>query len=842
MPASLPVDSVLDALVAALRERGAAVLRAPTGAGKTTRVPPALVRAGLGPVVMLEPRRLAARAAARRMAQETGTEVGERVGYHVRFDRRVGPRTEIAVVTEGILLRRLQADPFLEGVRCVAFDEFHERSIDADLALALVQRVRREVRADLAVVVMSATLDPEPIAAFLGGAPAIECAGRAFPIDVEHLPARPREPLEESVARGLERALERTRGDVLVFLPGVGEIRRVRERLRVDAELVELYGDLPAERQDAALGPGRSTHGGTRRRIVLATNVAETSVTVEGVEAVVDSGLVRRVRYDPRVGLDRLALERVSRASAAQRAGRAGRTGPGLCVRLWSELDERSLAELEEPEVRRVDLAGPVLQLLAFGEPDPARFPWFEAPRAESLDGALALLARLGALDRGVAADRATLTPLGRELARLPLHPRLARLVHEGASLGATARAALAAALISERDPFARTRPDSPPDATDSDVLARVLALEDSARTGAAPRAGWNASAARFVVRAARDIERAAREIGLGPAAPVAADEALLRALFAAFPDRLARRRRAGEPGAVMAGGKGVRLARESGVTEAELFVCVDVDDRAGEALVRLASAVEREWLDPARMRAELETSFDAERRRVVARKRLVYEGLVLDESEAPATELAEVARVLAAAARADLARALGLERPEVAAFLARVRSLREWRPDLGLPAFGEDELAALLPRLVPGCRSFDDLARAPLLDVLRATLGHERLRAVEELAPERLAVPSGSRIRLTYEAGRPPVLAARIQELFGLRATPRVAGGRVPVLVHLLAPSGRPQQVTADLESFWRSTYPLVRKELRARYPKHAWPEDPWTAQAERRPGRRKR
>src|SRR5262245_39469499 len=423
--ASLPIDAVLPELLAALRAHSCAVLRAPTGAGKTTRVPPALLDAGLagtGAVVMLEPRRVAARFAARRMAEERGTELGGEVGFQVRFERRASRATRILVVTEGLLVRRLVDDPLLEGVGVLVFDEFHERSVDTDLALALARRVPPEARPDLRLAVMSATLDAGEIARWLGDSPVVTSEGRLHPVTIEHAEREDPRPLPAQLAGAVARVLERTGGDVLAFLPGVGEIRRAREELgglaaRRGLDLAELYGDLPLEEQDRALRPG------PRRRVVLATNVAETSVTVEGVTAVVDSGLARVARYDPGVGLDRLALERISRASAEQRAGRAGRTAPGLALRLWTEREARSMAERNEPEIRRVDLAGPALQLLAFGECDLAAFPWFEPPSGAALERALELLRHLGALDsRG-------LTARGRALAKLPAHPRLGALL-----------------------------------------------------------------------------------------------------------------------------------------------------------------------------------------------------------------------------------------------------------------------------------------------------------------------------------------------------------------------------------------------------------------------------
>ena len=837
----LPIDDVLPPLLAALLAGPSAVLVAPTGAGKTTRVPLALLAAGIGggqQIVMLEPRRIAARAAARRMAQETGATLGEEIGYQVRFDRKAGPATKILVVTEGILVQRLQADPFLEGVGAVIFDELHERSLATDLSLAMARRVQREVRSDLRLLAMSATLDPGPVAAFLGGAPTIESRGRLFPVDILYIERPDDRPLPSQIAAGVRRIVDTTAGDVLVFLPGVGEIQRSAEALaglaaERDLAVLPLYGDLPAERQDEVLRPL------SRRKVVLATNVAETSITIDGVTAVVDSGQVRRLRFDPASGLDRLELGRVSRASADQRAGRAGRQAPGVCLRLWPAYEHATLPERETPEIARVDLAGPALQLLAWGETDLAAFGWFEAPSPESLAAAVQLLRRLGAVnDQGV-------TGLGSTLARLPVHPRLARLLIEGHRAGQTREAALLAALLSERDPFLRppARGAGPRRASRSDLLDRLDALESFERRDDFDGERLNAGAARFVLRARDQLaEMAKRELGEGGKRKGDDDAPLLRALLAAYPDRVARRREPRSPRGVTVGGRGVRLAEESAVLEAELFLGVELDaGRGSEALVRKASAVEPEWLPADRLRTSIDLEFDAARERVTAWKRTRYEDLMIAESEVPAPGAAETERVLVQAAADRLGRALALDDPEVAAFLARVRSLADWLPELSLPRFTDEEIRDLLPTLTAGRKSFAELRRAPLLDVLQGALSYTQLEAVRREAPERLEVPSGSHVKLLYEPGKPPVLAAPIQELFGLAETPRVAAGRVPVLLHLLAPNGRPQQVTHDLRSFWENTYPQVRKELQGRYPRHAWPTDPWNARPERRPSRRK-
>jgi len=835
---SLPIDEVLEELLAALRERGNAVLQAPPGAGKTTRVPPALARSDIaagGQILVLEPRRIAARAAARRIADEQGWALGREVGWQIRFERNFAPETRVLFVTEGILVQRLQRDPFLDGIGAVLFDEFHERSLFADLSLALVRRVQLEARPELRLLPMSATLDGERLAAYLD-APIVTSAGRLFPVAVEYLEQPPGEtPLSTLVARGVRRGLEATPGDLLVFLPGVAEIRRAAEALAAlarerELSVVELYGDLPSADQDRVLRPG------ARRKVVLATNVAETSITVDGVTGVVDSGWMKESAADPATGLERLALTRISRASAEQRAGRAGRQAPGWCLRLWTEHEQRGMQEQSRPEVRRADLAWTALQLAAWGERDLARFPWFEAPDPIALATATSTLTRLGA----IAEDG--ITPLGRKLAEFPLHPRLALLVHEGARRGVAEDAALVAALLSDRDPTAsaESRDSRSRTSSQSDLLTKLDSLR-SARSVS--------NAALFRTRDAlldtlrRSSAGSSGPRGASPAWEEERDESLQRAIFAAWADRLARRR---EPGgddvgrAVMVGGRGVRLARESAVKEAELFVCVSLDDRSGprsEALVRIASAVDRDWLPAERVREATVLEFEEGRQRVVAHRRTLFDDLVVDDKEVPIRDAEAASALLHRVAARRLPEVMPRNDPEWENLVCRLRFLHSACPDLAIPPPTESTLAELLSSLSSGSKSFEELRRAPWRETLLGGLSHAQRATLDREAPERLQVPSGSSIRLDYSDPSQPVLAARIQELFGLKETPRLARGRVPVLLHLLAPNGRPQQVTADLESFWKTTYAEVRKELAARYPRHSWPIDPRTAPAERRP-----
>lgn len=865
----LPVDTVIPELLAVLNRSSSVVLHAPTGAGKTTRVPPAVLDvmpAGQGQVLLLEPRRLAARAAARRMAFERGTALGDEIGYQVRFDQKCSRQTRLLSITDGILLRRLQDDPFLESVSAIVFDEFHERSLNVDLTLAMARRVQQTVRPDLKIIVMSATLAAESVAAYLGDCPIVASQGRLHPVDIRYRSHLDNQPLVQQIAAAVPEMLLETRGDVLVFLPGVREIQQCGRELtslaeREDLAVLPLYGDLSPEQQDRVLSPLK------QRKVVLATNVAETSVTIEGITGVIDSGQVRQLEFDVGLGLDRLVLTKISQASADQRAGRAGRTQPGVCLRLWLEREQRGLAAFTPPEIRRVDLAGPALELLCWGETDLQSFPWFETPRPESLQQSLELLSLLGAVHAGQP------TEVGRQMVRLPVHPRLAHMMLEAGRHGVADRAAWAAALLTERDPFERSNRAGqsgslgPHHYSQSDVLERVQALEEFAiRENAATTADrLNIGAAKYLQqtqeqllklvnggetsRTAQKPDSSKTSSGQGGEATVQGsaakwigrDEGLLKSLLAAYPDRVARRREPMGRKGVMVGGKGVRLADSSFVLEPELFLCIDTDGGQKDVFVRQASGIERDWLLPEHVTISTDVGFDSDLEKIIAQRRTRYLDLILDEAVVTPPAGYDVSQVLTAAAAGHLDRVLPDDNPDVNNFITRVRCLQAWLPNCDLPMLDDAKLLELLPGLCRGCRSFADLRRAPWLNALRGCLTYQQQQFLDREAPERIKVPSGSQISVHYETGRPPVLAVRIQELFGLPETPRIASGRVPVLLHLLGPNYRPQQITDDLKSFWDNTYPEVRKELRRRYPKHSWPEDPWNATPERKPGRKK-
>jgi len=819
-PIPLPVDAFIDPIRQALDRHRAAVLTAAPGAGKTTRVPPALVDTGR--VLLLQPRRVAARAMARRIADERGWTLGREVGWHIRFEKRAAADTRLLVVTEGILTAYLQDDPLLSEVTTLIVDEFHERSIHADLGLALARQAWL-ARHDLRILVMSATLDTAPVSRFLGGCPVITVPGTLHPLAIGYAPG-------QSVAAALDEVLPVARGNALCFLPGAGEIARaLRESEPVAArhgvDLLSLHGSMDAAEQDAVLrsdeGAPGSPKRATRRRVILATNIAETSLTVPDVSIVIDSGLHKVARYNGERGVDSLTLERITLDSADQRAGRAGRLGPGTVRRLWDERDR--LRPHREPEVQRIDLAQPVLSILGWGA-DPATFEWFERPSDDRLRGAITLLERLGLVREGRATEEA------RVLRRLPLHPRLARILVAG--LGSF-EAAAACAWLSEPG-----RSEGGHQSTSCDLLPVIDSW---------PRMPFH------LKRIAENLEISA-EAALGGRRTRHIDETAFRqAIFAGYPDRVAKRRHQGNPNGLppagndrvtLATGHGAVIGRESGVRDGEWLVALDVSSgpvrlkadatSAGaqrrvnvasgfsrtvatantEALVRSACRIEPEWLTPTR--SEVIHSIDDNG---VARAHAVdwYDALVLRERHVPIDPA--VASPLLAQAWFERERDADTDR--------LVRRAAFAGHSLDLPGLAASAAAT--------ARSFHDIDIA-------AHLPWTIKQAIERDAPDTLTVPSGRSMRLEYGADGTVSVAVKLQELFGLAETPRLGPKRIPVTFHLLAPNARPVQATQDLKSFWATTYQEVRKELRGRYPRHPWPEDPWTATPTHRTTRRPR
>jgi ATP-dependent helicase HrpB len=832
---SLPIDAVLPALRQALADRDEAVLEAPPGAGKTTRVPLALLQeswlAGQT-ILMLEPRRLAARAAAERLASELGEKVGETVGYRIRLDSKVGPDTRIEVVTEGILTRRLQEDPSLEGVGLLIFDEFHERSLDADLALALSLNGRALFRDEqpLKIVLMSATLEGERLSTLLNDAPVISSEGRMFPVKMQWgRPFQPGEFIEPRVVQTVLDALGNETGSLLVFLPGQAEIRRVNQQLadalgeRSDVMLCPLHGELDLNAQRAAIEPAPQG----KRKVVLATNIAETSLTIDGVRVVIDAGLARVPRFDPGSGMTRLDTQRISRASATQRAGRAGRLEPGVCYRLWSEAQHDQLAAYGAAEILQADLAGLALQLARWGV-EPGQLAWLDVPPAAAYAQAQDLLGRLGALVRKPGEDW-KLTPHGQSMAELPAHPRIGHLLLRGQELGLGSLACDVAALLGERDILR---------GAGADLHGRLTLLAGTERAGRSSQGG---------VQRARQLSRQYRGYLRGSAKQSVADPdhpRWLGALLAlAYPDRVAQQRRAGGAEYRLANGRAALFAEPDALMKEPWLVIADLGSRQGQREERIYLAAE---FDPAlfdSVLAEQVTQFDQldwdEREGVFRAERQRKAGELIISRE-PLTGLDDSARGQALLA---LVRRKGLEllpwTPELRQWQARVGLLRqldlekqdssEW-PDVSNNALLERLEHWLLPYLgkVTRLSHFGNLDVSSMLHNLLPWPLPQRL---EEQAPHHLSVPSGSSVRLDYSE-YPPILAVRLQELFGLSDTPRIAGGRQIVKLHLLSPARRPVQVTQDLANFWRSTYAEVKKDLKGRYPKHYWPDDPLIAE----------
>jgi ATP-dependent helicase HrpB len=848
-PSSLPIDPLLPQIVTQLRQSPNLVLEAPPGAGKTTRVPAALLAAGVGEakeVWVLEPRRLAARLAARRVAEERNEQLGQAVGYQVRFEEVAGPQTRLRFLTEGVLTRRLLSDPQLQNVGVVVLDEFHERHLQADLALALLRRLQQTTRLDLKLVVMSATLDAAPIATYLNNAPVLRSEGKRFDVAIEHLSRADERPLSEQVAAAVRRLVaEKLDGDVLVFLPGAAEIRRAQTACAALAEqhdllLLPLHGDLSAAEQDRAVQPA------AQRKVIFSTNVAESSVTINGVVAVIDSGLARVAGHAPWSGLPTLNVQRISKAAATQRAGRAGRTRPGRCLRLYTWQDFQARPEHETAEIARLDLTEPALELHAAGVADLTSFNWFEAPPNASLINAENLLRKLGALD-----EQGRVTETGRRMLRFPLHPRQSRLLVEAQGRGVFAEACTLAALIGERDIvgaelFTQERaPRRAKHHSPSDLLDRLDLFAEASRkhfsVAALRELQLDPGATLAVERVRKQLERIASKETARAKTENKTDDALLLAVLAGYPDRVARRRSLKDEQAelLLSGGGAATLAPTSVVRQSEFLVAVDAEERRSQAnqrqrVVRMASRIEPDWLIELfadELREMTDARWNAQAERVEVVERMFYDQLVIDERKTNDARGNEVARVLAEAALAAGWQKFADEEA-VTKWLARVAFIARHFPDTELPVFDEADVRAALAELCVGLRSFTELraaaGRGGLLNQLRARLSGEQVRLLNQMAPETLNIAGRRNVRINYEMGQPPWIASRLQDFFGMKNGPTVAGGRVPIVLHLLAPNGRAVQVTTDLAGFWQRTYPQVRRELSRKYPRHRWPEDP--------------
>jgi len=829
----LPVVAALPELFKVFADGRRALLQAPPGAGKSTVVPLALLDTSWlrgRRILLLEPRRLAARAVAARMASTLGELPGATVGYRMRLDTRVGPKTRLEVVTEGILTRQVQRDPALEGIGLVIFDEFHERSLQADTGLALVLDAQRHLAPDLRILVMSATLDDAPLARLLGDAPVISAPGLAYPVETRYLERATTDFVDRQATGAIRRALRDNEGDILVFLPGAGEIRRV-ERALLDAvpgdrvQVRPLYGDLDREVQDLAIRPAPAGY----RKVVLATNIAETSLTIEGIRVVIDGGLERRARFDPRSGMSRLTTVRISQASAEQRRGRAGRLAPGICYRLWTEAEHRTLTPHTPPEIASADLAPLALELAGWGARDANTLAWLTVPPPGALAQARQLLQSLGALDR---AEK--ITPHGRQMLATAAHPRLAHLLLGAQQAGVSATGCALAAILGERD-LLRGKPGE----RDTDLRTRVELVARSNDTSLQDDVDRNA-----VRHVRRSAEGYGRQLGDrdSRAAIDPDDTGWLLAL--AYPDRVARTRSPGSGRYLLSNGRGAYFAEPQALAKHEFLVIPELDGSETEARIFLAAPVTAAELEEhfaADIVASSGVRWNSGERAVTARRERRLGALVLSDEPLRDPDPADVATAMLAGIRELGLKALPWN-PALRQWQARVllcqASITDdhdpW-PDVSDSTLLDSLEIWLLPWL-EGVSRASHLAHVDLAGALHGMLPWARQQQLDELAPTHLVVPSGSRIPIDYLDGPVPSLSVRLQEVFGMTATPRIAAGRVPVLMKLLSPARRPVQVTQDLASFWNTTYHEVRKELKGRYPKHYWPENPHDAEATRR------
>jgi ATP-dependent helicase HrpB len=842
MKQPLPIDALQADLVAACGRVRRLVLRAPTGSGKSTRIPQMLLDLNLvqGQIVVLQPRRIAARLLAARIAQERGVKLGGEVGYQIRFERVESAQTRIKFVTEALLLRQMASDPELKGVGAVVFDEFHERNLHSDVALALARRLQETHRPDLLIMAMSATLDTEGVAKWLGSAETLAADGRAYPVQVEytHLPRNSTRPIWDAAAEQVRRVLrEESEGDVLVFMPGsyeimrtIGAVRNLPESGGVD--ILPLYGELPPEEQDRAVKPSPG------RKVIVATNVAETSLTIPGVRAVVDAGLARIARFDPHRGIDTLLVEPVSQASAEQRAGRAGRTGPGRCIRLWSQTDHEARPLREVPEIKRVDLSETILLLLSSGWGEAATFPWYEKPDDKALQRALTVLADLGAVDA-----QGKLTNLGRRMSVFPAHPRYARMLLAAGDLDCVYEVCRIAGLAQGRDILFRKVDDRTENARDSveqedgsDFFPRLALLQRAVEmkfdADACDRFGVHGQAARQADQAARQFLRLAEGQGLPVSDRIADPAAVRRCLLLGFSDRLAVRLDAGTLRCALVHGRTGELRRESSIRNAKLLVAAEVDEiqaRGGvTTYLSLATAIEEAWLQelfPAEFSTVNQVRYDGSQRRVVTRVERRFRDLVLEAKERDDAPSDAASRLLAeevAAGRLELEK---WDAP-VDAWIRRVNFLSKHCPELGIPPFDEAARRMVIEEVCAGAVAYRDIRDRPVFGVVRGWLTHEQAMALESYCPEKIILPRKKHpARIEYTEDGQAEVEATVQELYDFPGSKlRVCLGKVPMVVCIQSPARRTQQRTTDLDAFWKGSYEGVKKELRGRYPKHEW------------------
>lgn len=842
MKQALPIDDLKDGLTAACGRVRRLVLRAPTGSGKSTRIPQMLLDLGLveGQIIVLQPRRIAARLLAARIAQERNVRLGGEVGYQIRFERVESAQTRIKFVTEALLLRQMASDPELKGVGAVIFDEFHERNLHSDVALALARRLQETRRSDLLIMAMSATLDTEGVAKWLGSAETLAADGRAYPVEIEytHLPRNSARPIWDAAAEQVRRLLqEEAEGDILVFMPGSYEIMRTIGAVRNlpesgGVEILPLYGELPPEEQD------RAVRSGPNRKVIVATNVAETSLTIPGVRAVVDAGLARIARFDAHRGIDTLLVEPISQAAAEQRAGRAGRTGPGRCIRLWSQTDQEARPLREVPEIRRVDLSETILLLLSSGWGDAATFPWYEKPEDKALQRALAVLADLGAVD-----THGKLTPIGRRMAVFPAHPRYARMLLAAGDFDCVFEVCRIAGLAQGRDILFRKVDDRTENARDSveqedgsDFFPRLALLQRAIDmkfdADACDRFGVHGQAARQADQAARQFLRLAEGQGLPVSDRVADPASVRRCILLGFSDRLAVRLDAGTLRCALVHGRSGELRRESAIRSAKLLVAAEVDEiqaRGGvTTYLSLATAVEESWLQelfPDDFTSVNQVRYDAAQRRVVTRTERRFRDLVLEAKERDDAPSDAASRMLAAEVAAGR---LELEKwdPSVDAWIRRVNFLSKHCPELGIPAFDEDARRMVIEEVCAGAVAYRDIRDRPVFGVVRGWLTHEQAMALDSYCPERIILPRKKHpAKIEYTEDATAEIEATVQELYDFPGSKlRVCLGKIPMIICIQSPARRTQQRTSDLDAFWKGSYEGVKKELKGRYPRHEW------------------
>lgn len=841
----LPIYDEEDRIVETLRIGNRLVVVAPTGSGKSTQVPQILLQNGIGGggrIVVLQPRRIAARMLARRVASERQVRFGEEVGYQVRFENHSGPSTRIKYETDGILLREMLGDPDLRSVSVIVFDEFHERHLYSDLMLGFALRLQAASRPDLKIVIMSATLDASQLESSLSPCSSIRSEGRAYPVDIRYLRSEARakaEPWDTAAREVGELLKERDDGDVLVFMPGVYEIRRTVEALKRSSmirncEILPLYGELPVEEQDRALMPAG------RRKIVVATNVAETSLTIEGITMVVDSGLARKASFDARRGINTLLVEKISQASADQRAGRAGRLSPGCCVRLWTERDQGGRVRHDPPELHRVDLTETVLQLRVAGVDDLAAFPWVDAPLPQSVEKAERLLRDLGALS-----EDGTVTKLGRRLASFPLHPRMSRMLVSAEYFACVPTVCVVAALLQERPILirrvdARTRErrlDLLQGRHDSDLLLQLRAWEDASRNRfrreECEPIGVHGLAARAVGHSAEQLLRTARSLGLDCFEGDVVPELIYRCVMTGFPDQVACRVGSGASRCSIVHGRRGRIGSDSIVDgKQELMVAAEIQEigmRRGEVDVRLSglTAIQSEWLREMFSDAFSETRevvYDASIKRVRAERRTVYRDLVIAAERAEDVSDDEAATLLAGEV-IEGRLVLKAWDAKVERWIARVNVVADHCPELGVPCIQDSGRRSLVEQICYGARSYKDIKSREVWPVIKAWLSREQIASVEAYAPDRVRIENGREPRVLYDdSANGPYMAIRIQDLYDTHELPAICMGKVRVRAHILAPNNRTVQITDDLDSFWQNGYERAKKDLRGRYPKHEW------------------